>query len=541
MTVDSRLRRLLDRGFYAVELPPPFRTERFSVVRNSLTPRNGYSGATTFFDGATFRGHLRRFGVINPINYLLLSRHISQNWKDIVATNRLSSSSGARPKFPKLDAEGRAIETVSLASKRTAQRHLASSYPVILSLDINRFYGSIYTHAIPWAVLGKKEAKRQFANNTLNTHWSAQLDRFCRNCNQRQTIGIPIGPDTSRIISEMILARIDSEICANKTGVSSNQMFHNIDDYQFGVMDMGEAENAEAQFVRVLTRYELQLNDFKTDVSQGIEFSPSYFQREFDILRKQSERAFVEHFFEILYKEINARPSVNVVGYALKRFAKALAKNEERDLVREHLQRLLYAQPHQARWVFPLLLGIWQRQPVNSDVRRLLAWGVTTTARRNDVGSLLWFLYAAIFLRVSLGKKVCSAAVGISNELVDLVLLHGRAEGCFSLNMQVIRARYRPLSLTSAAWLPIYEAERKGWDGSPAFTKIGSPKDPGALYADLAANDVQFYVTDRRYFQVEAFDGWGLRQTDFDPELARGFFADFLDDFDFYGEDENYE
>lgn len=512
----TRLIRLLDRGFYPAELPPPFATKRFSDVRASFQPPNGYAGSTLFFDGATFKGHLRKFGVINPANYFLVSRFISERWADISSTFDLSSCSGTRPKFPARAATGRAIHSASLASKRKGQAHLASMYPVILSLDINRFYGSIYTHSIPWAALGKEPAKAMFANNTLSSHWSASLDRFTRNCNQRQTIGLPIGPDTSRIISEMILSRLDKDLTTSGSGLASSQVYHNIDDYQFGCFNVQATENAQSLFVRTITKYELRLNDFKTSINHGLDFHPSNFQRFFDILGNVSGRNFVEHFFEILYQLDGRYPQVNVIGYALKRFARTLARNAEKELVREYLQRLIFAAPHQARWVFPLLLGFYKGKPPNNEIRRLIHWGIEVCSRRNDVGSLLWFIYAAIFLEVRVSGIHCGQCIGIGNGLVDLMLYHGRSKGIFTFNVNRLRQRYANSRFHSDAWLPLYEIGRRAWDVSASFSKIGGPADPNNLYAHLMANNVEFYMADQQYFAVEAFDGWNLSQGYFD-------------------------
>ena len=138
-----RLSRLLDSGFYPAELPPSFRTIGFGNVRETFEPPEKYVGATGYFEGATFRGNLRTFGIINPINYFNLSKFIAEFWPKLVDVYKLSSCSGSRPKFPaRKDKSGRAILTAPLAHKRKSQSHLASSFPVILSLDINKFYGS---------------------------------------------------------------------------------------------------------------------------------------------------------------------------------------------------------------------------------------------------------------------------------------------------------------------------------------------------------------------------------------------------------------
>lgn len=534
----TRLIRLLDRGFYPVELPPPFKTTNFSKICDTLPVPSEYHGSTTFFDGATFRGDLRTFGIINPASYLLLSKFIAENWKDISQVYQLSPCSGSRPKFPNLGADGRAIAAASLATKRVSQRHLASVYPMILSIDINRFYGSIYTHSIPWAAMGKEEAKRRYRAGTLSTHWSDRLDKLVRNCNQRQTIGIPIGPDTSRIVSELILSRIDAEITSIGTGLATTQVYHNIDDYQIGTYGLGEAENAQSCFVRAISRYELRLNDFKTSIDHGLDFTPSNFQRHFDILRDQSRRSLVEHFFEILYSQIPLHPNVNVVGYALKRFARQLARTHETELVREYLQRLIFAAPHQARWVLPLLLGVYRQKGANAEIRRLTSWGIETCARRNDVGSLLWFLYAAIFLRIKLTGTVCGQCLGMSNELVDLMLFHGKHMSLFSFSVNILRERYAGSNFASPAWLPIYEIGRRGWDHSAAFNKIGGTDDQSDIYEHLDANNVEFYTISQENFQVDAFYGWNLSQDDFDYQENEW---DYIDDYYVPREWENYD
>ncbi len=515
MSKNTRLARLLDRGFYPAELPPTFRTKNFSSLTVAFSPPENYHGSTTFFDGATFRGVLRTFGVVNPCSYYLLSRFIAENWTEISSVMRLSKCSGARPKFPPLNAGGRAIETASLASKRKSQQHLASSFPSILTVDINRFYGSIYTHSIPWAALGKQEAKRQYRLHTLNAHWSDKLDKFVRNCNQRQTIGIPIGPDTSRIVSEMILARLDAELCSARSGIKSKQVFHNIDDYQIGAFEIGELEKAQSNFVRTISRYELRLNDFKTSIDEGLSFVPSNFQRNFDVLHGQTGKRFVEHFFEILYSVIPQHPNSNVAGYALKRFARALARNPEKVLVREYLQRLLFATPHQARWVMPLLLGLYRNLGANAETREVFAWGVEICARRNDVGNLLWFLYGAIFLDLKLVRKTCDLCIGASCELVDLMLYHGSQIGLFTIDKPALRRRYRDTSFQTEAWLPLYEVERRNWDSNPAFQKLGTDDDRDSLYAELRDQDVEFYSTEPDVFSVTAFKGWRLTPADF--------------------------
>lgn len=93
--------------------------------------------------------------------------------------------------------------------------------------------------------------------------------------------------------------------------------------------------------------------------------------------------------------------------------------------------------------------------------------------------------------------------------------MHGRHEGLFSFPVTEIRRRYESSELASSGWLPLYEIERRGWDPSLAFRKIGRAEDTGGLYGNLNSAGVEFYLTNPEAFDVSAFDGWNLTQGDF--------------------------
>ena len=522
-SANTRLTRLLVRGFYPRELPPPFRTNHFTKIRDTLSPPEKYSGSTTYYRGANHRGEFRSFGVINPVNYFLLSRFIAQHWADIKKVYALSSSSGAVPRFPRVKTRGRALEPFSLAHLRAIRHRIASTFPIVVRLDINSFYGSVYTHAIPWAVLGKETAKTMHNNGTLNGHWSDTLDKLVRSCNQTQTIGIPIGPDTSRIISELLLARIDADLTARATDITARQLFHHIDDYQFGAYTAAQAESHHANFVTAIARYELRLNEFKTKMDHGLSSPETPFEHRFEILHAKEGGSFVDHFFDILFAEAARLPQYNIAGYALKLFAPKLLGKSERPLVVNYLQRLLLALPAQARFALPPLLAIYERDGFQkSHIRHLLTWAIATCARRGDAASVLWFLYAAMFLGVHLNAETCRFCFDLSCELVDLVLFHGKALGLFTSPVADLRRRYKPADFASPAWLPLYEVQRNVWDQSPAFSKLGTAHDHNCLYDHMCTNGVEFYGTEPGLFTAAAFHDWNFGTAEEDPAQQPG-------------------
>jgi len=83
-----------------------------------------------------------------------------------------------------------------------------------LYADFTRYYSSIYTHSLAWALHGKQPAQDD-KNNKLAGN---QLDTFLRATQARQSIGLPVGPDSSLILAEIIGTSIDETI--QKAGVT---------------------------------------------------------------------------------------------------------------------------------------------------------------------------------------------------------------------------------------------------------------------------------------------------------------------------------
>ncbi|OSQ44466.1 antiviral reverse transcriptase Drt3b [Thalassospira sp. MCCC 1A01428] len=86
--------------------------------------------------------------------------------------------------------------------------NLERKYKYMASLDVSKCFDSIYTHSISWAVKSKREAKNNTKANTFGGHF----DELMQKMNYNETNGIIIGPEISRIFSEIILSKIDKNI-----------------------------------------------------------------------------------------------------------------------------------------------------------------------------------------------------------------------------------------------------------------------------------------------------------------------------------------
>ncbi len=521
---DIIFQRLLDYGFYPKELPPTFNTKNFGATLIAtpkiLKPQKGFSGEVIFLDGATFQGNHRTFGVINPINYSSLSHYISKKWTKINKVMLLSKFSASQISFPNNVTEhGRSFSKVTFTAKRKKQAYLSSAYPAVVYLDINRFYGSIYTHSLAWAALGKTEGLKQHSDGTLSNHWSAKLDQLVRACNRNQTIGVPIGPDTSRIVSELVLSRIDIELSKGKSRLNKKQVYHSIDDYEIGAKDQVEAESIIAKFEKEIRNFELRSHEGKTKVLFGAMPDNLNWEYKFDSLLKLKDKAFLNGLFGLIETERLRSPNANIVGYALSRFAKKIAGCADKSLSLLHLQRLLFAAPRFVSWIAPLFVGLKGGDKLDEGQKRVLRWGIEECARRHDTVSLLWFLYLHLYFDLKISSRLVRLCYEVDSVLVDLTLAHAFQNALLKGTFEDIKGRYETSTLSESAWLFLYEVEKRGWTFAYSKSQIGTATDPNKFYKYINKNDVHFYCV--KNFGISAFN-WNLNESDFDPYTFDG-------------------
>lgn len=210
------LAALLNRAYFPVELPPvvtakyfsDFCRDNYASLRAELRDFLRLSTEYTTFTAP--RGQLasrRQLAVTHPLAQLGLSLAITQNRKKI--KNIISSKRHSLYSPNEDPVEGRAFAGLDFRKRDIESARIGSECEFVLKADISRFFYTAYTHSFQWAVLGKARAKEMFATNraALRDHWSASIDMALQSCQSRETFGIPVGPDTSRVVAENFVSR----------------------------------------------------------------------------------------------------------------------------------------------------------------------------------------------------------------------------------------------------------------------------------------------------------------------------------------------
>ena len=217
------------------------------------------------------RGYERRnISIVHPISQALLCNEIAYNWRSIQKwlCRRLYSLDKIEigPNYT------RGIRGINFELHRAKKGYIEAISDWLVTTDISRFYPSIYTHSIAWAAYGKERIK---ANVPLyDGSLADRLDYLIRIGNRNQTVGIPIGPETSRIIAEVISSRIERDFAKTQTVFPVTQGRDNIDRYQddwyVGVNFLENAERILSSIHEVYRGYGLEINGNKTAVERVI-------------------------------------------------------------------------------------------------------------------------------------------------------------------------------------------------------------------------------------------------------------------------------
>lgn len=137
-------------------------------------------------------------------------------------------------------------------------------YKYYAKLDYKACFDSIYTHAFTWII----ERNVVDAKNARNSHLFVTIDRILQNINGRSSNGIVVGPEFSRMMAEVLLQHIDSEISIS---LSKENIVYDVDYVTFRYVDdiflfanqPQVIEQILSKYKTIGERYLLRLNELK--------------------------------------------------------------------------------------------------------------------------------------------------------------------------------------------------------------------------------------------------------------------------------------
>lgn len=429
---------LLRRGYLPENLPPTFTTDALGVYLTRKRtwysqPRGSAVRAATY--NASKRGMTRRvFSVVHPETAHDLAEFIGTRETELAQffENTQFSLSAPRP-----TPEGeRAVEIAPHSELEDVRLTRLAQYRFVAKTDISRFYHSIYTHSIPWAFHGKSASKADRRANSANLFMN-RIDLILRAGQDGQTIGIPVGPDASRYIAEVICTAIDQEF-VSRGGAADCAVIRHVDDVWIGAGSHEKAEAALWKYREAIRTFELDINESKTHIySENFHFSDSWptdvaSRIEFALQspsRRVSERlrAALEHAFSLT----SAANDDGILKYTLRYLDKSNLPAGQWEVVEPFLKRAAVHYGHTVDYVARII--VW-RHLARRDLD-IGAWGrilvdlLDRHGRLGNDGEVCWALYAALRLDVTIPIDIALEVVKNCGAMSIVALLSAAHAG----------------------------------------------------------------------------------------------------------------
>lgn len=406
------------------ELPPILSSLRFSpnAARElaKASKRKGSDGWDSVEYRATrFNGVPRPLAIPHPLAYALLCLCIYENWSKLeyIANNKTSL---VRPRrYP----DGRIIimdyEKSREKSRRAAE--LAFGKRFLVHTDIANCFPSIYSHAVPWAAVGFQYAKK---NKKNIGEWFNQLDEKLRWTKRNETQGVAIGPATSNVVTEAILAKIDETL--DSEGFA---FLRYIDDYKAYCETEEKAQDFIRRLAEELSRYKLLLNIKKTEVCALPEASsPDWVSR----LALSAPKSKVNVYDALNYLDFavslaEEEPDGSVLKYALKALlSRGVDPITASDLL-PHALALSFHQPALIPLLNSLIRKTLSRGPIacGSELHEL----AMENAKLHRSDGLCWSLYYLNKFRVAISGSLADEVINCK-DCLGLLLLYLSGEPC---------------------------------------------------------------------------------------------------------------
>jgi len=498
---------LLSAGYFPYQLPPPFNThlfydfltsnleDFFTEIKKELISDKGIKTAKSSVYYLARPAQLRRtLHIAPPLQYSLLCLEIAAQWDTLGTKATGTGKAISIPVIAEKDSNtpDRAISFKNkwqdLPRKKLKERSQAR-YAV--QADIARFFPSIYTHSIPWAIEGKKLAKK---NRAGHASVGNRLDSYTRAMQDGQTLGIPIGPDTSHLISEIILANIDTSIQTSHLG-----FVRVVDDYELYCSTLSTAEKCLITLQEELKKYELELNSLKTKIEKlpiFLEQDEINKLRAFNLEKDINTKSLIT-YFDLAFNAYKNNNKSGSLKYALRRFEQnqespITLEGESLTCLIDFMCQCILIEPGTVEYVLRIISQYGtevissEKEKISACLEQLLEEHI----KLKHSSEISWALWGYIILHVNIPQKLAQEVANSGDIISTILLLDAHKRKLIKrVTLKDIFQDFEEETLFGSRWLLAYESIYQKW--APAAKRTILSKSPA--FNLMKEKGVNFY------------------------------------------------
>lgn len=336
ISADELYDGLLGYGLFSEKLPPIFTSKNFLdyCKKQKQPPSSTTPTDYIHFDSIRNINIPRSFGIPNPITYQSLCSCLKKYWENI-QQHFYEKTYSQKYKISQIHLRKRnktkSLFRMNYKNYKTSDNakidFLVGNHYIVYA-DISTCFPSIYTHSIPWALVGKAPSKK----DKNPKQWYNEIDATTRNINNQETKGLLIGTHASNLLSEIILVTIDKALYDKGW-----KYIRFIDDFKCYVSSYSEAQQFLIDLKNELYKFNLLLNFKKVNIEElPISFEENWLQKlksyellllsEKTIIKFNQVSSFLDFTIDLMKQNDN---NSSILNYAIKILSskKTLSKN----------------------------------------------------------------------------------------------------------------------------------------------------------------------------------------------------------------------
>ena len=424
-------------GLLPENLPAPVSSRGIcKSYENSLTylVTKDVRGSLSNYNMSKRGGQRRLFSIPHPTFVHDEMLFFTKHWDELKAIFSRSPGSMSKPIFSSLGP--RAVHITPHSELPRARLKAFSRFEYCAITDVARCYPSIYTHSIPWAINGRVAAKNDM-NKYSGQVFGNRLDFVVRQAQDGQTIGLPIGPDTSKLVAEVVLSSVDAAFLRRYKKRHPSYIRH-VDDYWIGGDTLEECELHLQNLRTALREHELDINDLKTRIVPVNRLIGDTWPGDFEMQLKRSFGALHEYHgydpVSTLANIIDRASQENddgIVKHALRVLDENKLWTHRWDILEHFLAHCAVHFPHSFDYIARVI--VWRIRTEKAYDRNL--WiGITSKViqRSSSLGrdsESLWALWLARELKLILSRSLTDSVVDHNGALVLAFMAHMFSHG----------------------------------------------------------------------------------------------------------------
>lgn len=223
-----------------INLNENFAALKISKISHMLVPKK------TFYD---FR-KCALIDIVDEIEYLSLVILIANKIEKKRVPNKVAFSYRYKP-----NKNGRLFEKkYNYSSFKNEYKKISTmkKYKIIVECDISNFYDRLNLHRLNSTLLSIEDIDKKI---------TMTIDQILLFWANRDSYGLPVGSNASRILAEAFLIEIDNYLLSNNI-----KFCRFVDDYRFFASNISEANMILTKFVEILNKHGLSINLSKTKI-----------------------------------------------------------------------------------------------------------------------------------------------------------------------------------------------------------------------------------------------------------------------------------